>query len=120
MTLLRWGPAKASMFEVCAIPQSSYPGLHHGFDIGGTGSVHRGDGVAMTYPTYPQFRLLLGFRPLYFAKRHAYVFFSKNVENKTKKSPIIGGDYPPRLQDWGGHVPRIPPRGAAYAEKNMY
>ena len=34
---------------------------------------------------------------------------------KTKKSPNIGGDYPPLLQDWGGgHVPPVPPRGAAY------
>ena len=30
-------------------------GLHHEFDIGGTGSAHWGDGVAMTYPTYPNF-----------------------------------------------------------------
>ena len=29
--------------------------------------------------------------------------------------PNIGVDYPPRLQDWGGgHVPGVPPRGAAY------
>ena len=27
----------------------------------------------------------------------------------------IGGDYPPRSQDWGGRVPRVPPCGAAPA-----
>ena len=46
-------------------------GLHHAFNIGGTGSVHWGDGDATTCPTYSQFRFLLRFRPLYFAKRHA-------------------------------------------------
>ena len=56
-------------------------GLHHEFDIGGDGSAHWGDGVAMTYPTYPEFRFLLGFRPLHFAKG-MLTFFFKNCWKK--------------------------------------
>ena len=48
-------------------------GLHHEFDIGGTGPVHWGDGVAMTYPTYHQFWFLLGFRPLYFVESNVNI-----------------------------------------------
>ena len=56
-------------------------------------------------PTYPQFRFILGFRPL-LRKNHA----------SFKKMPNIGADYPPALSIAGG-VPRIL-RGAALQEKS--
>ena len=61
---------------------SKWQGLHHEFDIGGGG-----DGIGTLgrrrrhdIPHLPQFRFLLGFRPLYFAKRHANVFFQKMLK----------------------------------------
>ena len=59
-------------------------GLHHEFDIGLTGSVHWGDGVATTYHTYPNLvspRISTSF----FAKRHANVLFQKAF----KKQKIV-------------------------------
>ena len=43
-------------------------------------------------------------------------FKKKMLKKKLENRQILEGDYPPRLQHWGGgHVPRVPPRGAAYA-----
>ena len=67
----------------------------------------------MTYPTYPQFRFRLEFQPLYFAKRHANVFLFKNVEKKLKNRQILKGIILLAFRT-GGHVPCVPPRGAAY------
>ena len=70
--------------------------------------VRWGNGVAMTYPTYPQFRFLLVFRPLHFAKGRANVFLLKNVEKNLKKSPNIGRDYPLAFRVRGDTFPVSP------------
>ena len=91
--------------------------LRHEFDMGGGGSEigtlggrRRHD---MTH--LPQFPFLLEFRPLYFAKRHANVFILKKMlKNKNIAKHWRGLSRRP--QDWGGgHVPRVPTHGAAYA-----
>ena len=71
-----------------------------------------GDGVATTYPTYPQFRFLLGFRPLYFVKRHANVFFKVKQKN-LKNRQILKGIIPLAFMIGGTRSPS-PHRGAAY------
>ena len=84
-------------------------GLHHGFDMGGIGTLggRRGHDI----PHIP---------PISVSPRISATSFCENacqrflMLKKTKKSPNIGEDYPPRLHNWEGHVPRVPPRGAAY------
>ena len=59
-------------------------GLHLEFNIGGDGfSTLGGRHPATTYPNYPQFRFVLGFRPLYLRKV-VQIFFLivKNVKNR--------------------------------------
>ena len=48
-------------------------GLHHEFDMGGGDGIGtlRGTASPRNTPPTPNFGFLLGFRPLYFAKRHA-------------------------------------------------
>ena len=59
-------------------------------------------------PHTPNFRFILGFRPLYFAKRPGKHFFSlKNVKKKVRKITQNRGDDPLGRSEWGGG--RVPP-----------
>ena len=58
-------------------------------------------------PHLPQFRFRLGFRPLYFAKRHAG-FFSKNVEKIKRNYQILEGIIPLAFRIGGTRPPRPP------------
>ena len=42
------------------------------------------------------------------------MLFIQEMLKKTEKMPNTGGGYPPRLQDWRGHIPCVRPCGAAY------
>ena len=91
-------------------------GLHHEFDIGGTGRRDRyiGGRCHHDVPHLPPISVSPRIPATYLQK--GMLFFSKNVEKRLKNRQMLEGIIPLAFRiggGGGGHVPRVPPRGAA-------